>query len=94
MPVTRCVCHNLAFDALKAVADEGGLDFDALRERTGACTACGMCEPYIRLMLATGETRFRVLNTAGAKAALARHAAARRAGAEASAAPPAPPTAA
>ena len=25
------------------------------------CTACGLCEPYVRLMLTDGRTSFRVL---------------------------------
>jgi len=61
MRVTRCVCLGLTFDELKARAFEHGDTFETLRERTGCCTGCGACEPYVRLMLETGQTRFPVL---------------------------------
>ena len=57
MNVDRCVCHSMTFEELKAVARAGQLDFDALQARTGCCTGCRMCEPYVRRMLRTGETR-------------------------------------
>lgn len=40
------------------MAEQGGLDFDALQAKTRCCTACKMCEPYVRRMLLTGETVF------------------------------------
>ncbi len=60
-PVDRCVCHNRCFDELKALAHAEGLGFEALCERTRCSTGCGMCGPYVRLMLATGRTRFPAL---------------------------------
>lgn len=62
MPVTRCVCHRLPFEDLKARAAASSLTFEQLRRETGCAAGCGMCEPYIRLMLITGETSFRVLS--------------------------------
>jgi bacterioferritin-associated ferredoxin len=64
MPVTRCVCHRLSFDDLKAVAASQGIGYDELKRQTRCASGCGMCEPYIRLMLITGETSFRVLTAA------------------------------
>lgn len=61
MRVDRCVCLNLSLEQLKSVADECGADFEELRRRTGCCSSCGLCEPYIRLMLETGKTRFALL---------------------------------
>jgi bacterioferritin-associated ferredoxin len=61
MGVTHCVCHNISFEQLKRLADEQRLDIDGLREQTKCCSGCGMCEPYVRLMLSTGKTRFPVL---------------------------------
>jgi len=58
MSVDRCICHSISFDALKQIAAEGQLDFDALSQQTKCCTGCGLCEPYVRQMLATGFTRF------------------------------------
>lgn len=59
--VDRCVCADVTFDALAAMArrDPGTpLDLDTLRRRTGCCAGCGLCEPYVRLMLRTGRTAF------------------------------------
>lgn len=58
MSVNRCVCANLTFTALKKTARTNNLDFEALRERTGCCRTCSMCEPYVRRMLVTGRTSF------------------------------------
>ena len=64
MPVSRCVCHRLPFEDLKARAAARSLTFDALKKETRCASGCGMCEPYVRLMLVTGETSFRVLTAA------------------------------
>lgn len=61
MSVSMCVCHNITFDDLKGMALTDASTFETLRERTGCGSGCGMCEPYIRLMLKTGQTRFRPL---------------------------------
>lgn len=61
MPVDRCVCHSLTFESLRAIAASRGLDFDGLKQQTGCSTGCTMCEPYVRLMLSTGQTRFQPL---------------------------------
>lgn len=63
LPVTKCVCHELEFAALKELARRMEFDFDALRAWSGCCTGCGSCEPYVRLMLETGQTRFAVLSS-------------------------------
>jgi NAD(P)H-nitrite reductase large subunit len=68
MPVTHCVCYNISFDELKGLSEREALrTLDELRERTKCCTGCGMCEPYVQLMLRTGQTRFRVLTPAGVR---------------------------
>ena len=59
--VDRCVCMELSFAALAKLAQREGLDFEALKAKTGCCTGCRTCEPYVRLMLKTGQTRFAVL---------------------------------
>ncbi len=59
--VDRCVCMELSFAKLAAIAKAGSLDFDALKAATGCCSGCGTCEPYVRMMLRTGKTRFAVL---------------------------------
>jgi len=54
--VNRCVCRDVPFDRLKAIAEANGDDAERLRERTGCGGECGMCFPYLRVMLETGET--------------------------------------
>lgn len=56
MAVTRCVCYEITLEELKRIASETGCSFDELSEKTGCCTGCGLCEPYVRLMLKTGQT--------------------------------------
>lgn len=56
MRVDRCVCYNQSFTDLLAMHEDQGLSLDQLSEQTGCCTGCGMCEPYLRLALATGES--------------------------------------
>lgn len=61
MAVDRCICKQVPFATLKALADIGIRDLDELSRRTGCGTGCGMCIPYIRVMLATGVTDLPVL---------------------------------
>jgi bacterioferritin-associated ferredoxin len=68
--VTRCVCRDIPFEDLLAIARESEIDFDTLCDRTGCCTGCSMCEPYVRLTLATGRTAHPVLNGPAVRAAL------------------------
>lgn len=56
MAVDRCVCRGVTFEEVKALAEIVGPDFDELSERTRCGTGCGMCKPYILIMLLTGET--------------------------------------
>lgn len=37
---------------------EGAWDMERLSEQTGAGIQCGLCRPYLRRMLTTGQTRF------------------------------------
>lgn len=46
-------------------ADVVEFAFEDLRERTGCGTCCGMCEGYIRLMLACGRARFAAMEGMG-----------------------------
>lgn len=60
MGVRACVCHELPFEWLLSLARREGLAFEALRDRTGCCTSCSLCEPYVREMLESGRTDFEV----------------------------------
>lgn len=71
LPVTKCVCHDLEFAALKDLARAMDFDFEKLRAWSGCCTGCGTCEPYVRLMLKTGATRFAVLSAQDAAVIIA-----------------------
>lgn len=57
MPVDRCVCHNVTFAELKAMSTPTTTVIE-LSAKTNCCTGCGMCRPYITLMLRTGRTAF------------------------------------
>jgi bacterioferritin-associated ferredoxin len=59
--VTRCVCHDITFRELKQLADREGLTLPDLARRTGCTTSCGLCRPYIEVVLATGQTELPVM---------------------------------
>jgi bacterioferritin-associated ferredoxin len=55
------VCRGEPFAALLLRARAAGWDLDALVRETGCGGQCGLCRPYLRRMLATGETVFHEL---------------------------------
>lgn len=60
--VDRCACVDITFDTIKQAA--AGSDDDAIlaaHKATGCAGDCGLCLPYIRLMLQTGRTAFPVM---------------------------------
>jgi bacterioferritin-associated ferredoxin len=59
--VSMCVCRGLPFSQLLPRARSAGWDLDALMRETGCGAQCGLCRPYLRRMLATGETAFHEL---------------------------------
>lgn len=63
MAVNRCTCFRVSFEELKAIADETGAGFEELAERTQCGMGCGMCTPYIHIMLKTGRTVLPVLTS-------------------------------
>lgn len=60
MNVDRCVCFEVSFARLKQYADAHGGGYEALRQEFNCGRGCGLCIPYIREMLRTGETSFPV----------------------------------
>jgi NAD(P)H-nitrite reductase large subunit len=64
--VDRCVCHEVPLTQVKlhiaAMGESGKVPEDMLLARVASelrcTTGCGMCEPYIRLMIRTGRTAF------------------------------------
>ena len=59
--ITRCLCRSIAFEQLLPRARAGGWDLETLMRETGCGAGCGLCRPYLRRMLATGETVFHEL---------------------------------
>ncbi len=61
MAVDRCVCFDITLSELDRLARSESLSLDDLIDRTGCCTGCTSCEPYVKAMLKTGRTVFPVL---------------------------------
>lgn len=62
MTVNRCICHDVTFATLIEMHRREGLDADQLAERTGCTTGCGLCLPYVRLAIATGQADLPVMS--------------------------------
>lgn len=59
MRIDRCLCVGVTFEALKQRADESECTtVTELRSIAEFGTGCGLCRPYVREMLRTGETVF------------------------------------
>jgi bacterioferritin-associated ferredoxin len=59
MNIDRCYCYDETFADLKAVAEETGADsISALQTHVTFGENCQLCHPYVRRMLATGDTVF------------------------------------
>jgi bacterioferritin-associated ferredoxin len=56
--VTMCVCRRMAFDRLLPLAREHRWNLADMMRETECGAACGLCRPYLRRMLETGETVF------------------------------------
>lgn len=57
--VKMCVCHRKKFDLILELAEGKNLrTLDEIIEADIAGKGCGMCHPYIKKALKTGETRF------------------------------------
>lgn len=69
MNIDRCICTGMTFAQVLERARVGGWDLDAIRRETGAGGNCGLCRPYLRRALATGETVFHQVITEGPEVA-------------------------
>ena len=56
--VSRCICMRMPFDQLLPLARAGGWDLADVMRETGCGAQCGLCRPYLRRMLRTGQTAF------------------------------------
>jgi len=58
--VTRCICHSRSFEEIKRVAESNGIEtVEELRNRDYCSNGCGICIPYVSLVLQTGRTVLR-----------------------------------
>ena len=53
---------DVSFEDIKNRAEGEGLDLQGVKDETGCGCACGMCVPYIKLVLKTGETVLPILD--------------------------------
>ncbi|MFI5234998.1 MAG: bacterioferritin-associated ferredoxin [Gemmatimonadales bacterium] len=61
--IDRCVCRDTLFATLLPQARAADWELTALVEATGCGGQCGLCRPYLRRMLETGETVFQEILT-------------------------------
>ncbi len=59
--VSGCICRSTAFAELLPRARARGWSLEELMKQTGCGAQCGLCRPYLRRMLRTGETVFHEL---------------------------------
>ncbi len=59
--ITRCVCRNLPFDRLLPLVRARRWTLEDVVAQTGCGDQCGLCRPYLRAMIDTGQTEFRHL---------------------------------
>lgn len=64
MRIDRCQCFGRTFEELKAAAEATGATSVAeLQKEVAFGLRCGLCRPYVRRMLRTGETVFHTIIT-------------------------------
>ncbi len=57
--IDRCLCCEVSFAAARARAERvGAVSLVALQSHMDVGTGCGLCHPYLRRCLRTGETVF------------------------------------
>lgn len=56
--VTACLCRRFPFERLLPIARERQWDLADVMRETGCGDQCGLCRPYLRRMLETGQTTF------------------------------------
>jgi bacterioferritin-associated ferredoxin len=59
--VNRCICRDTSFADLLPRARQNSWTLADLMRETGCGAQCGLCRPYLREMLRTGETEFHQL---------------------------------
>ncbi len=59
--VERCICHEVSLEEVVRRA-KAGQGFTQISKETKCCTGCGMCEAYVHVAIATGQTNFDVMS--------------------------------
>ena len=59
--VNRCICRNTPFAEILPRARVASWSLEDVMRETGCGAQCGLCRPYLRRMLRTGETEFHQL---------------------------------
>ena len=59
--VDRCLCFDVRFDRLLQIMDETGGGLLEAHRRTGCGARCGICLPYIQVMIKTRRTALPVM---------------------------------
>jgi len=59
--IERCVCHRVTFEEAVRTARDQGLSLAQLEDRILCGTGCGLCRPYLRRALRTGQVVFHQL---------------------------------
>lgn len=60
MNVTHCACSDVSLTEVIRL-QRTGMSFNDIRRTTGVCSACRMCEPYVRVAMSTGRDCLPVL---------------------------------
>ena len=57
--VNKCICHSRPFSEIKEYAEKQGYtSVEELQSEKYCSCSCGLCIPYVEMMLETGETEF------------------------------------
>lgn len=73
MAVDRCTCTGVTFAQVKLFAEETGATFQEVLQRTNCGETCGLCVPYMRIVLLTGMIDLPVLTPDEYRRLLAQH---------------------
>lgn len=57
--VKSCICHGRSFREIKEYAEKHNINsLQELQELRYCSCSCGLCSPYVEMVLETGETEF------------------------------------
>jgi len=57
--INKCICHKRSFNEILEYARNNNYsEIEELKDDKFCSCSCGLCVPYVKLMLETGETEF------------------------------------